>query len=340
MSSKQNEWKWGPKNFVYRWRLTVLGGQRAEVSAVTRLRMTSMVRRHMCTASTGILFGLRVFTSLRRWPKLGERVRAWPWESTHHSRHFSQSPLDSSSTPLHSDLACQKKSTGCSELQHTKWNIQNPALLSLQHRIMSIDSHRIYEAKSCLFTKQPLFKAFGRPWLSPSTHSLTIKQAAESLWSTHTHGSPSTTPTDGGSAGDSSGAKVPSCAGFGVTEPRQLIGWRRASLVGGRVKRRKGLLWSWKKKSIPSRRKKKGSDPKDGCEGAGEQTVKKEPTGSCHCEGDGARGEQRTEGLGAGFLKEGGGWLFFCSSFWASSALQQRLAQAEGKGYESCTPTF
>lgn len=56
--------------------------------------------------------------------------------------------------------------------------------------------------------------------------------------------------------------------------------------------------------------KKKGSDPKDGCEGAGEQTVKKEPTGSCHCEGDGARGEQRTEGLGAGFLKEGGGGAF------------------------------
>lgn len=112
-------------------------------------------------------------------------------------------------------------------------------------------------------------------------------------------------------------------------------GWLEAGLKEGKV-----YCEVQKKNLFLQEEKKKGSDPKDGCEGAGEQTVKKEPTGSCHCEGDGARGERRTEGLGAGFLKEGGGRLFFRPSFWASSALQQRLAQAEGKGYESCTPTF
>lgn len=61
--SKLNWWKWWPStntHYVYRWRLTVVGVGSEEVSAVTRLRMTSMVGRHMRTASAGILFGLSI----------------------------------------------------------------------------------------------------------------------------------------------------------------------------------------------------------------------------------------------------------------------------------------
>lgn len=46
--------------YVYRLRLTVVGVGSEEVSAVTRLRMTSMVGRHIHTALTGILFGLSI----------------------------------------------------------------------------------------------------------------------------------------------------------------------------------------------------------------------------------------------------------------------------------------
>lgn len=62
--------------YIYRLRLTVVGVGSEEVSAVTRLRMTSMVH----TALTGIFYLvlLSVRTSLRSWPQMGERRRGGP----------------------------------------------------------------------------------------------------------------------------------------------------------------------------------------------------------------------------------------------------------------------
>lgn len=63
--------------------------------------------------------------------------------------------------------------------------------------------------------------------------------------------------------------------------------------------------------------KKKGSDPEDGCEGAAR---KKEPIGSCHREGNTARGSkgERERGREKAFLKRGRGGPFFC---WGSATV-------------------
>lgn len=76
---------------VYRCRLTVDGIRIGELSAVTRLRMTSMVAKHCSENSVVFLF---ICTPLWRWPQRGERGRAWPLGSIHHSANVSHSPLD------------------------------------------------------------------------------------------------------------------------------------------------------------------------------------------------------------------------------------------------------
>lgn len=67
---------------VYRCRLTVDGIRIGELSAVTRLKMTSMVAKHCSENAVVFLF---ICTPLWRWPRRGERGRTWPPGSIHHS---------------------------------------------------------------------------------------------------------------------------------------------------------------------------------------------------------------------------------------------------------------